>query len=198
MELYETALATRQPVEGVLKVPKPVPKPSPPSGIKNPNGRCCEYCVWCQFKPGKLPEGHPGAEGQQLIDKWMAGPKATTNKEFHFFTARYIVECCLPFRHVECRGYRRYVVRLYGQDFMTRHKLTFPSAKVIATRIEQLYERDKLRVKKMLDEAYYVCTTSDIWTGYRRGYLGITAHWMDPTTLVRQTATLAFRYLPIL
>ena len=37
-----------------------------------------------------------------------------------------------------------------------------------------------------LDEASYVCTTADIWSASNRSFMGMTAHWIDRTTLERK------------
>lgn len=120
-------------------------------------------------------------------------PKPITNAEFHLKTARFVAMTGLPFAFVETEGFRNYILDLFGEAYMKRCKLTWPSAKVIATRIEQLYEKDKETVIAHLKAASYVCTTSDIWTGFHRGFLGVTAHWIDGESLERRSATLAFR-----
>ncbi|XP_065319406.1 uncharacterized protein LOC135927364 [Gordionus sp. m RMFG-2023] len=37
------------------------------------------------------------------------------------------------------------------------------------------------------------CTTADCWSGHRRAFIGLTAHWLDPLTLKRRLAALALR-----
>ncbi|XP_065319567.1 uncharacterized protein LOC135927488 [Gordionus sp. m RMFG-2023] len=44
-----------------------------------------------------------------------------------------------------------------------------------------------------LSEVSYVCTTADCWSGHRRAFIGLTAHWLDPLTLKRRSAALALR-----
>ena len=34
-----------------------------------------------------------------------------------------------------------------------------------------------------LETVERVCTTADVWTANRRSYLGMTVHWIDPSTL---------------
>ena len=46
------------------------------------------------------------------------------------------------------------------------------------------------KVKAALDAIDAVSTTADVRTGYNRSYLGITAHWINPVTLMRCKAAL--------
>ena len=39
----------------------------------------------------------------------------------------------------------------------------------------------------------YVCTTADIWSKNNKSFFGVTAHWIDPTTLQRRSVALACR-----
>lgn len=41
----------------------------------------------------------------------------------------------------------------------------------------------------------YICTTADAWSTCGRGYLGVTAHWIDDKTFKRHSAALACRRL---
>ena len=50
-----------------------------------------------------------------------------------------------------------------------------------------------LQLKSSLLNVQYVCTTADVWTQQARSYLGVTCHWIDPATLSRRSAVLAFR-----
>lgn len=160
------------------------PPPKPADVVVTPSG------PEDQFTPRRDRE-----KGQRTIEFYFKGQKPMSNNEFHLITARYICMCSLAFEHVEDPGFKDFVIDSYGEEYMTNNELTFPTARMIATRIEQLYERDRRNLMRHLKAALYVCTTSDIWTGFHRGFLGVTAHWIDPETLERRTAALAFRWL---
>ena len=39
-----------------------------------------------------------------------------------------------------------------------------------------------MKIKKGFSSIDYVATTTDCWTARRRSFIGLTAHWIDPTT----------------
>jgi hypothetical protein len=49
----------------------------------------------------------------------------------------------------------------------------------------------KGRLIEHFNKVNYVCTTADIWSTNHKSYLGVTAHWIDPQTLLRSSAALA-------
>lgn len=127
------------------------------------------------------------------LEKWLRMPKKIAKEEFYMLCTQYIVECMLPFTHVEHPGFRRFIHGFVSAETLAQWGLVIPTAAIIAARIEQLHRRDKDNLIKVFKQTQYVCTTADIWSGYRRGYMGVTAHWIDHKTLARQTAVLSFR-----
>ena len=53
----------------------------------------------------------------------------------------------------------------------------------------------KNNLKTALGELEFIATTTDCWTAYRRGFIGVTAHWIDPQTMKRCCAALACKQL---
>ncbi|XP_060798037.1 uncharacterized protein LOC132900019 [Neoarius graeffei] len=53
----------------------------------------------------------------------------------------------------------------------------------------------KESVKNTMQQIEYIATTTDCWTAHRQSFLGVTAHWLDPESLQRQSAALACRRL---
>ena len=45
------------------------------------------------------------------------------------------------------------------------------------TKLKQDYSNTKTALCMALEKATDICTTTDMWTSYRRSYLGMTAHW---------------------
>lgn len=41
----------------------------------------------------------------------------------------------------------------------------------------------------------YIATTTDCWTARRRSFIGVTAHWLDPSSFERRSVGLACRQL---
>lgn len=135
-----------------------------------------------------------GVDGRNEMVEWLSNPTRIKRDEFHLLCARYIVSCCLPFNHCSQDGFKVIILGiLKPRIFYKKWGLTFPSGPVIAARVKQLYLRDKEAVVTEMKRARYVCTTADIWTGFKRGYMGVTAHWIEPDTLSRKCAVLSFR-----
>ena len=47
------------------------------------------------------------------------------------------------------------------------------------------------KLKEVLQEIDYVCTTADVWKACNRGYFGMTVHWINPATLQCCKATIS-------
>ncbi|GBP77349.1 hypothetical protein EVAR_54721_1 [Eumeta japonica] len=60
-------------------------------------------------------------------------------------------------------------------------------------KISNTYIEYKENLKQKLKTVDYVCTTVDIWSSSKRSYLGMTVHWIDPTTFERNSSPLACR-----
>uniref|UniRef100_A0A3Q2E6K4 BED-type domain-containing protein n=1 Tax=Cyprinodon variegatus TaxID=28743 RepID=A0A3Q2E6K4_CYPVA len=50
-------------------------------------------------------------------------------------------------------------------------------------------------LKKTFEGLNYISTTADIWSAHNRSFMGITSHWINPTTLQRQKAALACKQI---
>ena len=46
-------------------------------------------------------------------------------------------------------------------------------------------------IESLSQKAKYVCLAVDMWSSRRRGYMGVTAHWIDTETLARQNIAIA-------
>ncbi|KAF3840272.1 hypothetical protein F7725_018989 [Dissostichus mawsoni] len=69
----------------------------------------------------------------------------------------------------------------------TRHM----GRKTFSNYLEKEYTKMESELKKIFEGLEYISTTSDIWSVHNRSFLGITSHWINPTTLQRQKAALA-------
>ena len=45
-------------------------------------------------------------------------------------------------------------------------------------RTQSLFTRKMEKIKQRLKDIKYVCTTADIWSGNKRSFFGVTAHWV--------------------
>lgn len=67
------------------------------------------------------------------------------------------------------------------------------SRKTLATRIKDEMKDMVEDIKKQLADVSYLCTTADIWSSFRRSFLGVTVHWIDKHTFTRKSAAIACR-----
>jgi len=47
------------------------------------------------------------------------------------------------------------------------------------------------QIEQALSSVNYVSTTVDVWSAHNKGFLGMTACWIDPDSLQRRKAALA-------
>jgi len=66
-----------------------------------------------------------------------------------------------------------------------------PSRRSLSRQITDMFYMNITDIKNNLEEAKFVCTTADVWTGRRRSFLGVTAHWIE--TFKRKSVALACR-----
>ncbi|XP_069472129.1 zinc finger BED domain-containing protein 4-like isoform X2 [Ambystoma mexicanum] len=65
------------------------------------------------------------------------------------------------------------------------------SPQALAEHVDGTYERMKAHIRARLKDIATVCTTADIWSCHGRSFLGMTVHWIDSSSLKRQSAALA-------
>ena len=61
-----------------------------------------------------------------------------------------------------------------------------PDRKSFTKYLDKVYDSMLDKVKQMLEDVgeCVVCMTVDAWIAHHRSYLGMTAHWIDPKTLL--------------
>ena len=47
----------------------------------------------------------------------------------------------------------------------------------------------KRNIKEAMSTVDFIATTTDCWSARRRGFLGVTAHWVDPNSATIKCAT---------
>lgn len=61
--------------------------------------------------------------------------------------------------------------------------------------VEDGFMQMKTAVIKAMKRADHIATTTDCWSVKRRGFIGVTARWIDPDNLKRCSAALAYKQL---
>ncbi|XP_034053165.1 uncharacterized protein LOC117533496 [Gymnodraco acuticeps] len=98
--------------------------------------------------------------------------------------ARYVVEHVQAISTVESPAFRE-LVSMIACPGGTRHM----GRKTFSNYLEKEYTKMESELKKTFEGLEYISTTADIWSVHN--FLGITSHWINPTTLQRQKAALA-------
>ncbi|KAJ7983865.1 hypothetical protein DPEC_G00370420 [Dallia pectoralis] len=65
----------------------------------------------------------------------------------------------------------------------------------LKNKVEKATQEMKNNLKLALKKVEVIATTTDFWTAHRRGFIGVTAHWIDSATLQRCCAALACKQL---
>lgn len=68
-------------------------------------------------------------------------------------------------------------------------------AKTLRSCLEKAGHSMKQELIKKFSNIQFIATTADCWIQGKKNYLGITAHWINSSTLARESATLACKYL---
>nr|XP_055048150.1 E3 SUMO-protein ligase ZBED1-like [Misgurnus anguillicaudatus] len=89
--------------------------------------------------------------------------------------SKWIAMDCRPVNIVEDKGLMD-AFRIASSDT----SYTLPARRTVLTRINQLYDTEKLSKEEKLSQAQYVALTGDHWTSVsNHNYLGVTTHFID-------------------
>ncbi|XDV45301.1 hypothetical protein PO909_013419 [Leuciscus waleckii] len=111
----------------------------------------------------------------------------TSKSEINKLVALYVVEEMLPLSTVESLSFRKIICKIpiAGTD------QPFSDRKTFAMYLDKCYAMIESELKKTFESTEYVSTTADIWTCHNKSYIGMTAHWIDPSNFHREKAALA-------
>ncbi|CAI6361426.1 unnamed protein product [Macrosiphum euphorbiae] len=99
-----------------------------------------------------------------------------------------IIDASLPFNLVKQIGFKNLIITGYPN----RHVL---SRKTLMKNIEAQHQVLLQYIKSIFSKVNYLTTTADCWTIFKRSYLGMTCHWINPVSLERESFLLAIRKL---
>lgn len=126
----------------------------------------------------------PSSKQTTLTQTVSMTPQKTVDKAI----VNYVVHGLRPFSIVEQEPFRELVSDLVpNAKMMSRVTLT--------SKIEDGFNKMKAALTEAMKGVEYVATTTDCWSVRRRGFIGVTAHWIDPENLERCSAALACRQL---
>ena len=110
-----------------------------------------------------------------------------SKSEINKLVASYVVEEMLPLSTVESQSFRK----ILGKIPIAERDQPYSDRKTFATYLDKCYARMESELKKTFESIEYVSTTADIWTCHNKSYIGMTAHWIDPSNFHRAKAALA-------
>lgn len=112
--------------------------------------------------------------------------KPITQDEFNKELLNMIVEDMQPLASVERTGFKKFCARIAPQ-------VQIPSRRTLARYTEELYCKEKEKLIATLDKVKHVSVTVDLWSSHKRGFLGMTVHYIDEATLKRESHVLTCR-----
>uniref|UniRef100_A0A8C5AM76 BED-type domain-containing protein n=1 Tax=Gadus morhua TaxID=8049 RepID=A0A8C5AM76_GADMO len=134
-------------------------------------------------KPGAdaaADEGPPPKQAKLWETRRVS--QASVDKE----VLHFIIQGLHPPNLVEQQGFVDLVHHL-------QPNINVMSRNTVVNKVEKVALEMKINLKTCGIE--FIATTTDCWTAYRRGFLGVTAHWIDPQTMKRCCAALACKQL---
>ncbi|XP_042069247.1 uncharacterized protein LOC121812104 isoform X1 [Haplochromis burtoni] len=123
---------------------------------------------------------------QTKLDFTSATQKVSEG-ELKKMIAGYVVEEMLPLRTVESPSFRCILNKIP----VCGKKAALHDRKTFSTYLDKCYADMEMELKETFESLEYISTTADIWTSHNKSFLGMTAHWIDPSTFVRGHAALA-------
>ncbi|XP_042306337.1 uncharacterized protein LOC121921817 [Sceloporus undulatus] len=134
----------------------------------------------------KMPKQH---EQQTAPDRWGYGKETVTQRILDKKIMDFIVEETLPLQTVDRASFIG-LVRLGLPK-----GLTIMCANTLRDRIEKRAAGMRETLASRMGVVSHVATTADCWTDGKRNFLGVTAHWISPTTLKREFGALSYKRL---
>ncbi len=100
----------------------------------------------------------------------------------------FVIQGLHPLSVVEQQGFIDLLLLL-------QPNLAVMSRGTLKNKVEKAAQQMKNNLKLALTKVEFIATTTDCWTAHRRGFIGVTAHWIDSATLQRCCAALACKQL---
>ncbi|KAK0050590.1 hypothetical protein Bpfe_019927 [Biomphalaria pfeifferi] len=126
---------------------------------------------------------------QQTIEQTVRGSSQAAADQL---ITKYIVMGMRPQTTVEEPEFKALVAGLCKINT----EVVVMSRRTLGRRLNEMELQMIEKLKQVLSEQTFVCTTADIWSSNGRRFLGVTAHWINISSLSRESAALACRRFP--
>ncbi len=117
----------------------------------------------------------PPAKQRRITD--MTANKQPSQALINKLVQQYIIDSMKPFRTVETESFMKLVTGLCPTAAVL-------SRKSLQGRIDQDFLTLQQAIRNEMKDVQFVCTTADLWSAQHKSYLGMTAHWINPNTLL--------------
>ncbi len=114
--------------------------------------------------------------------------KLVTQKNVDHAVLNFVTQSLQPFNVVEQPSFKAFL-----HDLQPNASLM--SRATLRRKMDEAALKMKTNMKKAMSEIDFIATTTDCWSSRRRGFIGVTAHWVDPKSLERCSVALACRQL---
>lgn len=116
---------------------------------------------------------------QSLLKESVSGELRASRERQEEAVARFVVGTNSPFSIVEHIDFVNLMKVAGGLHPLNRKRLM--------DKLQNSLEIMKEELKNCLGGVQYVSTTADCWTVFKRSYLGMTVHWIDPNSMKRNS-----------
>lgn len=114
--------------------------------------------------------------------------KLVTQKNVDHAVLNFVIQSLQPFSVVDQPSFQAFLHELQpNASLMSRTTLRRKMGEAV---LEM-----KKNLKKAMSGIDFIATTTDCWSSRRRGFIGVTGHWLDPNSLERCSVALACRQL---
>ncbi|KAI7789260.1 hypothetical protein IRJ41_001648 [Triplophysa rosa] len=114
--------------------------------------------------------------------------KIVTQKNVDHAVLNFVTQSLQPFSLVDQPSFKAFL-----HDLQPNTSLM--SRTTLRRKMDEAVLEMKINMKKAMSEIDFLATTTDCWSSRRRGFIGVTAHWVDPNSLERCSVALACRQL---
>lgn len=131
-----------------------------------------------------------GVKKQITLDTWGSRKELiVTQQTLDKHILQFVIEEMQPISIVDKSSFKNLV------SLGLPKNVNVMCGKTLRSRIEKAGQSMNEELTKKLSGIQFIATTADCWTRGKKSYLGITGHWINLTTLARESATLACKRL---
>lgn len=132
------------------------------------------------------PEEGPSATSAKQFKLWNT--KRVSQKSMKDAIINFVIQGLQPLSVVEQPGFKSLVHHLQPGG------VVMPCG-TVKNKVEKATQETNKGLKAAMSKTEFIATTKDCWTAHRQGFIGVTAHWIEPLTMERCSAALVCKQL---